>query len=186
MSNSKDDKRKISLFVIIVNGLLTAACVVWLFNLLVTKEVSAYIRLEIVTDIIASLVAIAYLAAGYSKSVAGHYKASMIIAAINALVVAVVSTKEYIQVIPIIMCAIACVLICALAFVKNMGKTISISLCIALVVIRIAGLISVILSPAFDTVSTHMALLITQTVLALMITVITYAKYADKAARNTI
>lgn len=183
MENSKS--RSLSVFPLALIGLLTLACVLQLTYILFAANTSVLLKVEIITDILASAVAFIYLVRGYSKSEAKYYKISMFAALVNALVVAVVSTGEKIEYVPLIMCIIAFALIAFLTFGKNLGKKTSYLCCGLLVLIRVSGMISIALTSQDPLTDTSFILVLAQLVLSFTICMIAYAKYRDKTARGT-
>ena len=177
--------RSINLGVVIIIGIFSLISVIWLFNNLLINNLDIPHNIEVVTDILAILVAYAYLVSGYTKGIANNYKTCMILSSLNAAAVAIISTTESIKVLPLVLCIIAVFIILALAFIKNMGKTVSYILCGSLLFIRINGFASVLVTSSLGINDPQIPLIISQICLALTITVITYAKYKDKASRGT-
>lgn len=178
--------RSINLASVIIIGAVTLISVIMLFNSLLTNDLDMPHNIEIVTDILAVIIAYAYLVSGYSKGVANNYKTCMILSALNGVAVAIISTTESIQVLPLISCIVAIILLLVLAFVKNLGKVVSYIICGLLLFIRGNGIVSVLLTSPIGTNDPQVPLIFAQLCLALTITVITYAKYKDKASRDTI
>ena len=177
--------RNINLSAVIIIGILSFVSVLWLFIVLITKDLDIPHNIEIVTDILAVLIAYAYLISGYTKGIANNYRTCMILSAINATAVAIISTTESIKVLPLASCIIAIFLLLALAFIKNMGKIVSYIICGLLLFIRGNGLVSVLLTSKLGINDPQISMIVSQICLALTITVITYAKYKDKASRGT-
>lgn len=181
-----ENKKNLNLAVVTFNGVFTVICIALLLCLLLDGDLSFIYNVEIIADIVASIVAFMYLVEGYNKGVAGHYKACMIVAAINALVVVATSASEKIEYVPMIMTAIAFCLIAFLAFGKDLGKKVSFICCGLLVLIRVAGIISVIATiKQYSLLDPTLVLMVCQLSLSLLLSVITYAKYADKQARGS-
>lgn len=180
-----ENNKNLNLGVIVFNGIFTVICIALLLCLLLDGNLSLVYNIEIIADIIASIVAFMYLVEGFSKSVATHYKTCMIIAAINALIVVATSASEKIDYVPMIMCAIAFCLVSFLAFGTNLGRNVSFICCGLLVLIRVAGLVSVLITlDQYSILDPTLVLVVCQISLALLLSVITYAKYKDKAARG--
>ena len=181
-----NDKRKLSPVLIWISGILTVASAALLIRLLIKENVSFVHVVEIVSDIVASAVAFFYICRGYTKEYAEEYKTCMLIAAINALAVAVIATTEKTSIISLVMCIIAFGDIVILAFGKDLGKKKSTICCIVLVLIRLAGFIaSFIPSDGGAILNPARTLIIAQIALAILISLVTYAKYLDKDARGT-
>lgn len=178
-----EKERKLNLIVVLLNGLFALACVVWLIAILIELDLNTYQIIEAVADLIATTVAFTYLLEGYTKGVSHHYKTSVLVTGLNALVVAILSTGEKIPVVPLIMCIIAFIAILPLALMKNPGKKLSYACCIIVLIIRILGTISIALT-IDSLMDPSFSLVITQVSLALMLFVITYAKYTDKRVRH--
>lgn len=179
-----ENKRKLNLIAVILNSIFTLACIIWLLTILIALNLNKYQIIEAVADLVASIIALMYLLEGYSKGVAKHYKISVLITALNALVVAILSTAEEIKVIPVIMCSIAFVILLILGLFKNLGKKVSYICCWIVLTIRILGFISILLT-VDNFMDPSFSLIITQVALALTVLVVTYAKYVDKSSRNT-
>lgn len=181
----EENSRKINIVVVIIDGLLTVGCILWLFNSLLHGGNDFPHNIEIVTDIIASSVAFSYLIAGYTKGISNYYKHCLILAVIHAVAVAIIACGESYGILSFIMCLMAAIVLSILAFVKDLGKTVSYILCGLLLFIRATGLGSVFPAPGLGFKDPKFPLIWAQLVLAITITIITYAKYKDKTSRGT-
>ncbi len=181
-----EDKRKLNLVLLVLNGSFTGICICLLISLLLNGQANLMQSIEIVADIIACIYAAIYLFEGCSKGYAKHYKLCMIVSSINSLAVTVLSIKEKVPYISTVMCATAFVLTTILACTKDLGKKSSYMCCGFLVFVRLSGLISNVITetnnPQFNIIIT---LLVSQLSLALLIGVVTYAKYTDKKNRES-
>lgn len=181
-----ENKGKLNLPILLFNGLFTAICICLLVVTILQSKTTFLQNIEILADIVACLVALIYLIEGYSKAEATHYRLCMIVAAINALVVTFLSVQEKVADISTVMCAAAFVLTAILAFTKNLGKRSSYICCGFLVFVRLSGLLTNIFTESSNPqYSIIIIMLVSQLSLALLIGVITYAKYVDKYSRGS-
>lgn len=180
-----ENRKKLNLFVLIINALLTAVSIYLLLAALIESDSNILQNIEIIADLVACSIALFYLIDGYSKGLAKRYQLFLIVTAINALAVAVLSIGEKTPMISVVMCSIAFVILLVLSFYKNLGKTISYILCTILLFIRLSGLLSNVLILSNQMPALNFALFVSQISLALLVFVSTYAKYTDKASRQT-
>lgn len=180
-----ENKRNLNTAIVIISAILSIACIIWLFFTFLTQTLDAAHNIEIVTDIISTMIALAYLVAGYSKGEAESYRNCIIVAAINALAIVIISIIDMKSPISLIACILAFIILVVLSFVKNLGKTISYSICASLILIRLINIIFIITDSKATTNNPQLPLVFAQVCLALTIAVVTYAKYKDKESRNT-
>lgn len=181
-----ENKKRITLFVLLINILLTVVNIYLLFNAFVQTNTNIWQTIEIVADLIACVVALFYLIEGYSKGLAKRYKLFLIVTAINAFAVTVLSLGEKTPILSMIMCSLAFIILLVLSLSKNLGKTKSYICCGLLFLIRFSGLISNIVMMNGKLPAINFALFLSQITLAILVFVSTYAKYTDKALRKNI
>lgn len=183
---NKERLKKLNAYVLGFNVLLTFISIGLLFWLLIEQKIDYLYSIEALTDIIATTIASIYLLEGFRKESSKKFKATLIATTVNALVVTVVSIAEKIDVVPIIMCSIAFYILGYLTIVKNIGKKTSYILCGILVIIRLSGFISGLLTLRnVPNGSSMIILMFSQLSLAMLICVLEYAKYFDKQSRGT-
>lgn len=179
------EKKLNTLFVII--GLAFAlTCIVLLGENFFSDEHGFMYNLEVVFDIIASCAAMAYLVLGYSKDVKNFYKGCMALITANALVITIINTNEKASVLSIVMCALAFAILVFLTFGKDLGKNKSYIASICLLAIRALGLIICLIGDKSAVgYKDNVLFLLGQLSIAVLVLLIIYAKYVDKAARGT-
>ena len=177
-------KKRINLPVVIVLCLLSIASAFGGLIVAFSSNMGALYKVETIADLIAVSIASFYLINGYKKDFNFYYKAAMLTNALNALVVCGVSVNENTKIVSVISTALCFGLILLLALGTNLGIKMSMISCLIVVFLRISGIIAVF-SGANYTFTPEVILLFTQLVLAIIITVSTYAKYVDKSLRHT-
>lgn len=183
---NKERLKKLNVYVLGFTVLLTFISIGLLFWLLIDHKLDYLYSFEALTDIIATTIAYIYLIEGFKKEDSKKFKASVIATTVNALIVTIVSIAEKIDVVPIVMCAIAFYILGYLSVIKNIGKKTSYILCGILVLIRLLGLISGLLTLRnVPNGSSMIILMFSQLSLAILMSVLEYAKYFDKLSRGT-
>lgn len=176
-------ERKLNLSIVVVCGILALLSAIGTVTVAFSSELNELYKFEAVCDLISLGLAFFYIVNGYGKDYAKYYKLSMLFHALNALIVTAVAANEKTKYISIVMCAICFALVLVLALGKDLGAKKSLTICVIVVVIRAAGLISQYFAvKTFDPIT---ILTVSQLVLALMILASTLAKYDDKQVRGT-
>ena len=133
-------------------------------------------------NIAALIYAAYYILAGYSKDAAKYYKtyaAIFALAQVAALSAIGATANSYIGT---LLSALTLAAILVLLFSKDLGKQKSMSLCVALLVLVVLSFISALVNEGW--ISVVMFPIIVRFVLACILTIMTVAKYIDKAARG--
>ena len=133
-------------------------------------------------NIAALIYAAYYILAGYSKDAAKYYKtyaAIFALAQIASLGAIGANSSSYLAT---VLGALTLATILVLLFSKDLGKKKSLSLCIALLVLVALSFCSSLAAVGWS--SAFMFPIIVSFVLACILTVMTVAKYVDKAARG--
>lgn len=173
--------KKLNLLVVVIVAGLALACAIGEIDIVATSKLDGFYKIEGILDVFALALSLMYLVLGYQKGVAKYYKAALFVACANALVATAVSCNEATRYISVISCAICFGLLLFLALGKDNGKKVSLICCFIVIALRTMGLL--FNNNGFIDPST--VLIFSQLVLALMVTVITVAKYIDKEERGT-
>ncbi|MBQ0026153.1 MAG: hypothetical protein KBS79_02135 [Lachnospiraceae bacterium] len=127
-----------------------------------------------------------YVFAGYTKDAAGFYKVYTGIFGLSLLVALIDAIVEGTHALGISCTAIALAIIVVLLFVKNLGKTVSLTLCVVLLAACAFVLVNFIGANDGSPIGIlNMLHSIVLMILAFMQFVITFAKYIDKKERGT-
>ena len=168
--------------ILVFNLLLIAAAVVLSIigicgeGATATRIISAVIRL------VALLFAGFYILSGYRKDAAKYYKLFGIMYML-VIVLGIITCLSNTPTVPSVICYVLLIIgIFALAFVKDLGRTKSLVICAALVLLQIALAVLVYLEGDPTIVKINMFMGID---LACLYGIMTYAKYLDKTERGT-
>ena len=171
---------------LIVSGLLAAINIVSI----VSPETSIWIRISSVLVVLALVAAIIYIAKGYSKDMAWAYFA-FLICYIGGLLFSLINSAVLSHnIFSIVIAAIVYGLVIAIAVSKDLGERNSMMFCGIIVLLCVIKFVEnsakhSIISPENDALGTILSIrYASQLLLAILLTVITYAKYLDKADRK--
>ena len=156
----------------------------------VSPSSNIYMQISSLCALPAMLFSAYYMLVGYSKNAAGYFKAFLVLYAIYLLAVLVATVGSYSGLVALLLTAAVLALVMLLLLGKNLGKTVSLVLCVVALILCIGMMVITISQhPAPFSGSDPAGKLLlnwsfTETLLACLMGVITFAKYVDKAARG--
>lgn len=170
--------------VIVFSCLLTCVCALTTTYVIMNDTLDSLNLIGLCFVLITLLLGFVYLILGFSKDLSNMYIGCILIATLNALMSVVLSLSEKYNTVALICTGLALALYTVLLVGRNLGKTVSYTLCILIIIIRILGIIfnymavKSFLAPEVLNVCGQLAII-------LMIFIATTAKYIDKENRGS-
>ncbi|MDO4941090.1 MAG: hypothetical protein Q4E33_05315 [Erysipelotrichaceae bacterium] len=178
-------KNSFDVVAVVVACVLLGISAVGVVKVLLNGELDSTYLLGAIVLICSLNFLLLYLISGFTKGYAKLYKAALLLGSLNALFVTMASVNESSQYIAVMFCALSFGLYMVLAFAKNFGKVKSLIFCAIVILCRISGLVSNIISYG-SILDDHVILIGSQLALSLAIFTATFAKYVDKTERGAI